>query len=76
MLPTLSVEFVRDYDLSRNAHIDRSARTVRLSDVNYETSHAALEELIKRMQKLAAAKRPPTPILRKTTMVASSSGPI
>jgi hypothetical protein len=52
MLPNLSVEFVRDYDLSRIAHIDRVARTVRLSDVDYEASHAARAELIKRMQKL------------------------
>lgn len=52
MLPNLSVEFVRDYDLSRIAHIDRVARTVRLSDVDYEASHTARAELIKRMQKL------------------------
>jgi superfamily II DNA or RNA helicase len=52
VLPNLSIEFVRDYDLSRIAHVDPTNRIVRLSDVNYEASHAARAELIKKMQKL------------------------
>ncbi len=52
VLPNLSIEFVRDYDLSRIAHVDSTNRTVRLSDVDYEASHAARAELIKKMQKL------------------------
>jgi len=59
MLPNLSVEFVRDYDLSRIAHIDPVARTVRLSDVDYEASHAARAELVKRMQKLDRREKAP-----------------
>ncbi len=52
LLPNLSVEFVRDYDLSRIAHIDSTTRIIRLSDVNYEASHTARSELIRKMQKL------------------------
>jgi len=59
MLPNLSVEFVRDYDLSRIAHIDPLARTVRLSDVDYGASHAARAELVKRMQKLDRREKAP-----------------
>lgn len=52
VLPNLSIEFVRDYDLSRIAHVDSATQTIRLSDVDYEASHAARAELIKKMQKL------------------------
>ena len=52
LLPNLSVEFARDYDLSRIAHIDHDARAIRLSDVDYEASHLARAELIKRMHQL------------------------
>ena len=52
MLPNLGIEFVRDYDLSRIAHIDPTTRTIRLSDVDYEASHAARTEFVKKMHRL------------------------
>lgn len=58
-LPNLSFDFVREYDLSRIAHIDRDARIVRLSEVDYGTSHAAQEELVKKMQKLDRREKAP-----------------
>lgn len=59
VLPNLSIEFVRDYDLSRIAHVDSTNRIVRLSDVNYEASNAARAELIKKMQKLDRRHKSP-----------------
>lgn len=59
VLPNLSIEFVRDYDLSRIAHIDSSSRTVRLSDVDYQASHTARAELITQMQKLDRRRKSP-----------------
>ena len=59
VLPNLSIEFVRDYDLSRIAHVDPTTRIVRLSDVDYEASHAARAELIKKMQKLDRRQKSP-----------------
>ena len=59
VLPNLSIEFVRDYDLSRIAHVDSTNQIVRLSDVDYEASHAARAELIKKMQKLDRRQKSP-----------------
>lgn len=52
VLPNLSIEFVRDYDLSRIAHMDPTTKTIRLSDVDYEVSHSAQVELVTKMQRL------------------------
>lgn len=56
-LPQLSFEFVRDYDISRLAYIDREAHIIRLNEVDYSNSQSAQTELVKKMQKLARREK-------------------
>jgi superfamily II DNA or RNA helicase len=58
-LPNLSIEFVRDYDLSRIAHIDPKSRIIRFSEVQYEASHQARAALVKKMQGLDRREKSP-----------------
>lgn len=59
MLPNLSIDFVRDYDVSRLAHVDFGSHAIRVSEVAYEDAHAARTDLLKRLQKLDRREKSP-----------------
>ncbi len=52
-LPNLPIDFVRDYEISRIAHLDPDNHVLRVSEVTFETAHKVRAELLKQLARLS-----------------------